>query len=145
MGICDYDYGRLFEDKAWEGDWIDHHNDAALWAEAVVHDACPICTVLWQKLHGGFENGHDDLPINTEAREQYIIAALAAFELPFFRVQLRELASDEFLLNFSARNRNSTPQIADVNFYIYPPDGKYTGALIPGPRPDPLTVVANRG
>jgi hypothetical protein len=130
MGICDFDYDRLFRDKDWEGDWIDHYSDAALWAEAIVSDSCPICTVLWQKLQDASRPPRDVFTqASSEARKQHIEDALSMIDLPFFRVRLRKMTGDEFLLNFDPRSRDAAPQVGAVNFSIYPLDGKLSTSL----------------
>jgi hypothetical protein len=118
----------LFYDDDWDGDWIDHHSDAQLWAESIVSDSCPICTLLWQKLQAvDASQLVDQSDSSKEAQIQHIKQALLTSLLPVFRVRLRKLANGDFLLSFQSDSNSDSisavTQVVTVNFMIYPLDG----------------------
>jgi hypothetical protein len=125
MGMCDFCYNNLFRDDDWDGDWIDHHSYAEVWAQAIVDDSCPICTLLWQKLHAiDASQLQDQYNATKDTRTQHIVLALESCRLPVFQAHLRDLASGDFLLSFQSSANSAVPQIVTVNFIIYPLDGE---------------------
>jgi hypothetical protein len=125
MGICGFCSRNLFGDDDWDGDWIDHHSDASTWAQAIVSESCPICTLLWQKSQASDASLlGDHSGAAKETRIQQIVRTLRSCRLPVFRVRLRDQASGDFLLSFLSNIESTVTPVVTVNFIIYPLDGE---------------------